>query len=191
MRAVAKGLNNNTAVFRGLQQDIDFSRLNGVRSINSNNNIDLLEAHRHRAIDEQSATHVDMGLNRAINRHQWDLEQLEQMLQDSNSQHHQVFTRLRELIRLRCAQPAFHPNATQFTLQVGRQLFGFWRQSLDRSQSIFCITNISDQPQRLALADINLIATDQWHDLIGGTRFHALDQEVTLDPYQVLWISNT
>ena len=44
--------------------------------------------------------------------------------------------------------------------------------------------------QELCLSDINLIGTDEWHDLVSGDQFSARDQSVTLRPYQVLWISN-
>ncbi|MCP3429896.1 alpha-amylase, partial [Alteromonas sp. LMIT007] len=86
--------------------------------------------------------------------------ELEALLDSPFSQHHKVLTRISQLIRIRKAQPAFHPNATQFTLQLGNQLFGYWRQSLDRKQSIFCISNISDEEQTILLSDINLIGTD-------------------------------
>lgn len=128
--------------------------------------------------------------NRAINRHQWDHDELEKQLATELSQHHQVFERIKALIKLRAQQSAFHPNATQFTLQIGQQLFGFWRQSMDRKQSIFCIANISDQTQELCLSDINLIVTDEWHDLISGDAYTSLDQVLSVKPYQVLWISN-
>jgi sucrose phosphorylase len=62
-----------------------------------------------------------------------------------------------DLLAMRQRQAAFHPNATQFTLHLGNQLFGFWRQSADRRQSIFCVSNISREPQTLQLSDINLI----------------------------------
>ena len=128
--------------------------------------------------------------NRAINRHQWDLPELQDLLADPGTHHHQVFEQLKQLIRIRRQQAAFHPNATQFTLQLGNALFGFWRQSMDRSQSIFCIANVSTQPQKLTLTDVNLIGVDSWHDLIGGEVYQSLDTEVTLTPCQVLWISN-
>ena len=47
------------------------------------------------------------------------------------------------MINLRKKQAAFHPNATQFTLQLNNDFFGIWRQSIDRSQSIFCISNLT------------------------------------------------
>lgn len=98
--------------------------------------------------------------SRAINRHQWNYELLKEQLNNSESQHHQIFSKLRGLISIRRKQTAFHPNATQFTLHLGNQLFGFWRQSIDRRQSIFCISNISRENQELNLSDINLIETD-------------------------------
>lgn len=130
------------------------------------------------------------GHSRAINRHQWSLAALEAELADPASDHYRVMTRLQGLLRLRAAQPAFHPNATQFTLQLGTSLFGFWRQSMDRRQSIFCISNISDQPQPLNLLDLNLIDDHGWSDLISGQRYPSRDLQLLLQPYQTLWLSN-
>ena len=128
--------------------------------------------------------------NRSINRHQWKLEDLEKALDDPVSQHARVFTRLRSLIEIRRQQPAFHPNATQFTLHLGSQIFGFWRQSLDRRQSIFSINNISSQSVSIALSDINLIETDDWKDLASGHSFESIHDKLTLKPYQFCWITN-
>ncbi|MGB2041976.1 MAG: alpha-amylase family glycosyl hydrolase, partial [Porticoccaceae bacterium] len=136
------------------------------------------------------------GHNRAINRHQWDYQALEQALDDQTSHHHQVYNQLKQLLKIRRRQSAFHPNATQFTLHLGDQLFGFWRQSLDRQQSIFCISNISAQPQTLSLSDINLIDNEQWHDLIAdlpcSTQTDKDNQRaIEMQPYQTVWITNS
>ena len=80
---------------------------------------------------------ANTGQNRSINRKRWDFNELEALLDSPFSQHHKVLTRISQLIRIRKAQPAFHPNATQFTLQLGNQIFGYWRQSLDRKQTYF------------------------------------------------------
>jgi sucrose phosphorylase len=136
------------------------------------------------------------GHNRAINRHQWDYQSLETALADQNSTHHQVYNQLKKLLKIRRRQSAFHPNATQFTLHLGDQLFGFWRQSLDRQQSIFCISNISAQVQTLSLSDINLIDNEQWHDLIADLPCSAQtadgnQREIHMQPYQTVWITNS
>lgn len=130
------------------------------------------------------------GHNRAINRHQWDYKALQSELNDETSTHHQVYHRLKSLFNIRSNQSAFHPNATQFTLHLGSQLFGFWRQSMDREQSIFCVSNISNQIQTLEMSDLNLIDTEAWFDLISGDTFGEKHQIIELAPYQTVWITN-
>lgn len=133
---------------------------------------------------------ANTGQNRSINRHRWDFEALTAQLDSPYSQHHKVLTRLSQLIRIRKAQAAFHPNATQFTLQLGAKIFGFWRQSLDRKQSVFCISNVSDEEQSVLLSDINLIGTDNWLDLISREDLSDVSGFMQLRPYQTVWISN-
>ncbi len=128
--------------------------------------------------------------NRTINRHRWQFQQLVDVLKDETTQHARIYKRLRQLIAIRRAQAAFHPNATQFTLHLGNQIFGFWRQSMDRRQSIFCINNISKDALTLSLLDINLISTEHWYDLISGETFDELDGMIELAPYQSRWITN-
>lgn len=97
---------------------------------------------------------------------------------------------LLRLLDIRRAQAAFHPNATQFTLQLGDELFGFWRQSLDRAQSIFAIHNCTNRPQKVSLHQLNLIGTDEWTDLVSGALVDDLHGEVALGPYGVAWLTN-
>lgn len=131
------------------------------------------------------------GQNRAINRKSLSYTNITAQIADKQNHHSKVTSILKSLITLRKAQPAFHPNATQFTLHIGEQIFGFWRQSIDRKQSIFCISNISDAPQTIQVAELNLIITDHWHDIISGALFDQHIQTFTLSPYQVLWITNS
>ncbi len=128
--------------------------------------------------------------NRSINRHEWQYNALIEQLSDDSSHHKHVYDQITQLIQLRRKQKAFHPNATQFTLHIGDHLFGFWRQSIDRRQSIFCIFNITDQAQSLLLSDLNLVVTHNWQDLISGTTFDNSHDEITLAPYQMMWIAN-
>lgn len=130
------------------------------------------------------------GHPRAINRHRWDVEALLRELNTPDSSHSQVFQEIKRLLVIRTTQAAFHPNATQFTLHLGAQLFGFWRQSADRKQSIFCIYNISLERKTLNLGDINLVNMDQWKDLISDKCLDDLQAELELMPYQSVWLSN-
>jgi len=133
---------------------------------------------------------AESGHNRHINRHHWDHDRLTALLADRDCHHHRVLEALKKLIGIRRQQPAFHPNATQFTLHLGEQVFAFWRQSEKRDQSIFALHNISDQPQNLSLSDVNLIDTDHWVDLISGRPLDADDSTLVLAPYQCIWLSN-
>jgi sucrose phosphorylase len=128
--------------------------------------------------------------NRSINRHKWDYLKLEEELASPYSQHHKSLERLSHLLNIRKKQVAFHPNATQFTLQLGDQIFGFWRQSINRRQSVFCISNVSLEKQKIRLTDINLIGTDNWVDLISTNQIFEDQCEIELMPYQTMWISN-
>ncbi len=131
------------------------------------------------------------GQNRCINRHQWDFSKLTTELSNPSSTHHLVYTQIDKLLRLRSKQRAFHPNATQFTLQLGKHIFGFWRQSIDRQQSIFCISNITNQKQSVNVQDINLVNTQKWYDLLSAETLDEDKVNIQLMPYQTVWITNT
>jgi len=112
-------------------------------------------------------------------------------LEQVSSAHAIVFRELSRLIQIRRRQQAFHPNATQYTLHpLNQALLVFWRQSMNRYQSIFSIHNLSDKPQTLPLLELNLIATDEWRDLISGQNIPDIHDTFTLQPYQSAWITN-
>ncbi|KAJ56256.1 alpha-amylase [Actibacterium mucosum KCTC 23349] len=131
------------------------------------------------------------GINRAINRHRWDYPTLRENLDDPDNLHAQVLAALSERIRIRCRQQAFHPNATQFTLHLDERVFGLWRQSLDRDQSIFALHNVSAETVHISPQSINLIGGVDWVDLLSGEHISASGKDIELAPYQCRWISNT
>ena len=130
------------------------------------------------------------GHNRAINRRRWDYPELLELLAQPRSNQARVFREMKRRIDIRIRQPAFHPNATQFTLQLGDQLFGFWRQSMDRAQSIFAIHNLSDSGVRVPAMSLNLIGGDEWYDLLTGEAIRDFTEDVQFSPYQCRWITN-
>jgi sucrose phosphorylase len=130
------------------------------------------------------------GMKRAINRHRWEYPKLRKLLKDRNSTTAQVLNALKSRILLRGRQAAFHPNATQFTLQIDERIFGVWRQSLDRSQSIFALHNVSDQPFDIDPTVLNMIDRDGWRDLLSGDAIDSVQTTIRFAPYQCRWISN-
>lgn len=131
------------------------------------------------------------GHNRSINRHQWDYPELEDRLADPASEQAIILSEMKRRIAIRTGQKAFHPNATQFTLQLGEGLFGLWRQSIERDQSIFAINNMTDHDVAVPLINLNLIRGEPWIDLLSGEKVEAeIGRELTLRPYQSVWLTN-
>lgn len=128
--------------------------------------------------------------NRAINRHRWYYPTLLELLDDPGSRQARILAEMKRLIAIRIKQSAFHPNATQFTLQLGECFFGFWRQSTDRTQSIFAIHNMTNQTQNLTVMSLNLIGGERWVDLLAGEIITDQGDEISFAPYQCRWITN-
>lgn len=131
------------------------------------------------------------GMNRAINRHRWDYPTLQALLADPGTDQARVLEALTGRLKLRGAQIAFHPNATQFTVNLeDPRVFGVWRQSIDRRQSIFALHNVSDQEITVPTNSVNMIEDENWVDLLSGETILASAETVTLAPYQCRWITN-
>ena len=128
--------------------------------------------------------------NRAINRKRLEYSDLVLELEDANHETRIVLDAMRRLLKLRSLQPAFHPNATQFTLQLGDELFGFWRQSMDRSQSVFALHSMVDRQTSIPAMSLNLIAGETWIDILSGEEIAPVDGRVQFNPYQCRWITN-
>ncbi|MEO0943347.1 MAG: sugar phosphorylase [Pseudomonadota bacterium] len=143
----------------------------------------LATANDHDAVERR-------GMNRAINRHRWDYPTLNTLLDDPTSSHAQVLAAITERLRIRTRQTAFHPNATQFTIPLEDRVFGVWRQSLDRHQSIFALHNVSAETVEVPHLSMNLIDDETWIDLLDGDAVDMATDKVTLAPYQCRWITN-
>lgn len=130
------------------------------------------------------------GVNRAINRHRWNYPALRERLDSEDSVHARSLTEINRRARIRRAQPAFHPNATQFTMQLGDGFFGFWRQSLHRDQSIFAVHNVTAEAATLPARSLNLIEGETWIDLLTGDAIEPHNNMISFAPYQCRWITN-
>ena len=128
--------------------------------------------------------------NRSINRKSWDINEIKNKLLDDKSINNQVYKSIINLINIRKKQPAFHPNAIQFTFNLGKNFFGIWRQSLDKKQSIFSVTNVTNIFQYLDLTELNLIESEKWWDLISSKDIDDIKSTIALKAYQTVWISN-
>ncbi|MEE2903252.1 MAG: alpha-amylase family glycosyl hydrolase [Myxococcota bacterium] len=130
------------------------------------------------------------GRARSINRRQWNLGELNEALEDSSLHHRKVLDEIKRRITIRKNQPAFHPNATQYTLHFGESIFAFWRESLDRRQNIFALHNVSHEEREVSLVELNLIGTETWKDLLSDEKYDDIEGVIRLAPYGCVWISN-
>ncbi len=140
--------------------------------------------------DENRVLHTSH--NRAINRHQWLATDLEAQLAGA-SHHARIFGVLKELIALRSKQPAFHPNAAQYPLHLGDQLFGLRREASagdGSAQTVLAVYNISACAQTLSLGGLNLDVDKQWRDLLSDSEVHAEVGEIVLPPYAYCWLAS-
>jgi sucrose phosphorylase len=124
---------------------------------------------------------------RTINRKKFKITEILKALQNKTKEQ-KILNALKQILLIRKSQSAFHPNATQFTLNLGKEVFAIWRQSHNRKQSIFVIANVTNNKQSIDLNEINLIFNKHWVDLITNKKIES--KKITLKPYQVLWITN-
>ena len=132
----------------------------------------------------------ETGKPRSINRHVWDEKEVRSRLNEEGSAVKHLFDELSRRVQIRRKQEAFHPNATQLTLHFGSEIFAFWRESTNRTQCIFVLNNITDQVQTISLLELNLIGTESWHDLLSDRPIADTAGQITLQPYESIWISN-
>ena len=138
--------------------------------------------------DKQS--YLKSGIKRDLNRHKWNFSDLVSKIDDDQTHEFKCFSILKELISIRKSQPAFHPNATQFTLNIDQSVFAVWRQSKNRKQSIFAITNVTSSEFIFNTNMINLIDDEEWYDLLNPKTNFQDEQKIELNPYQTIWITN-
>jgi len=138
-----------------------------------------------------TASHNDLsgveqtGRARSINRHKFERGELDQLLADTTSAHRQVFDRYREMLTIRAAQPAFHPEAEQEPLPLENdQLLALRRTSLDGQQTITVVANCSRGERSIALVDLGVEAP--LRDLLTAAD---VDKTVHLGAYQVIWLT--
>ena len=129
-------------------------------------------------------------LNRSINRSSYYYDHLKKILTNTDSHGYKIYRNIINLIDIRKKQIAFHPNATQYTLNLGNNFFGIWRQSIDRKQSIFAIYNVTNKCQKLKINKLNILNLEDWTDLISFKKLESKQVFFHFEPYQFMWVTN-
>ena len=130
------------------------------------------------------AKFVITGNNRDVNRYKWNIQNILNKLKNKESKQSNFYQNITHLLNIRRKQKAFHPNAARYNLNFGSKIFAFKRVSLDKKQSIICITNLSSKIQNITLNKTYL----RWKNLIKPQS--KLNKQLVLGPFETIWLSN-
>ena len=131
------------------------------------------------------AKYIITGNNRDLNRYKWNYENISKKLDNKNSKQSIFYKKISNLLRVRRKQKAFHPNASRHNLNLGSNFFSFKRMSIDKDQTIICITNLSSKIQKTPLNKIY----HGWNNLI-GPKIETKNKLLILKPFETIWLSN-
>lgn len=120
-----------------------------------------------------------LGYNRAINRKKYTAGQVDLELNNKQSIRHKIYSRLSEFIAIRRGEHAFHPDAQAMFESLDEQILKIVRVA-DNGERITALFNFSHNVHTVyekVLSGVELLSGQA----IDGT-------ELTLNPWQVMWI---
>ncbi len=134
------------------------------------------------------------GRARSINRRRFQHDELDELLTlpseesepSGNGTEREVFDRYRELLRVRTALTAFHPDGPQTILSTpDERLLVFRRESPDVTQTIDVVLNVTPEAVEIPLSDLD--RSGEVVDLLSGQR--SADGEFRVEPYGCAWLN--
>jgi len=131
------------------------------------------------------------GSTRSINRHQWNLDEISALLEVYETGSNILMKEYTRRIHIRRQQPAFHPDAEQWILDLEDGLIGIMRVAKN-GQKIVALYNftqgfitLNDAPLRTCLdSDRN-----QWKDLLRKKPLIYEAGLLKLKPYACHWLT--
>ena len=131
------------------------------------------------------AKFIITGNNRDVNRYKWNFKNISKKLNDKKSKQSIFYQYICNLLNIRRAQKAFHPNASRLNINLGSNIFCFKRTSIDKKQTILCITNLTSKTQTLKLKKMY----KKWKNLIKPLIKNEKNLFM-LKPFETIWLSN-
>jgi sucrose phosphorylase len=132
------------------------------------------------------------GHNRSINREKLALKTLEAELSDRKSRRWNIYNKLKKLLLIRAAEPAFDPYGEQLVLDYGRNVFAIQRSSNKSEKFVVCLTNVTARTVRVRMnaRESSFPSAASLVDLISGESLRLTGaKELILGPYQTRWIT--
>lgn len=132
------------------------------------------------------------GTTRAINRHQWEREELDALLEVGESSTAMLLHEYIRRIKIRREQAAFHPDAEQMVLDLDNDLLGIVRVA-ESGQTIIALYNFAKTFRQVDECMLRaLLGTDPecWHDLLHEQPLKHKDGHLQLKPYASHWLTS-
>ncbi|MDY6846633.1 MAG: alpha-amylase family glycosyl hydrolase [Chloroflexota bacterium] len=134
------------------------------------------------------------GRARSINREKFSLKERQDVLENPENIHAKIFNKFRDLLSIRIAQPAFHPNGSQKVARFDDRVFALERNTPDNSSAILTLVNISSDSVDLTIDSEQtcLEGARMVVDLISSECYHINNKKLILQlkPYQYLWLKS-
>ena len=135
--------------------------------------------------DVVGANHA--GHSRAINRRKFDVGELRAAFGCLGSPPAEVLAAYRQMLAVRIAQPAFHPDADQWVIELAQpSLVAFVRTSLDQRQRILVLANVGPTREVFDLASATGLRAKR--NLLRPSVESVESQEISLGPHEVMWL---
>ena len=131
------------------------------------------------------AKYIITGNNRDVNRYKWNYKNISKKLDNKNSKQSIFYQKISNLLSVKRKQKAFHPNAARYNMNLGSKIFSFKRVSINKKQTIICISNLSSKIQRVNLNKIY----HNWKNLI-GPKIEIKNKLLIVKPFETIWLSN-
>jgi glucosylglycerate phosphorylase len=132
------------------------------------------------------------GRARTINRQRFELAEIEAELADPSSLRRQVLERLLHRIRIRTADPAFHPGAGQTVLDSGPSILALQRTPTDGGPPVLCVHDVSGRPGRFRSQPADGLPPGATLVDLGDGSEHRVEADGTVDvdlpAYGVRWL---
>ncbi len=131
------------------------------------------------------AKYIITGNNRDVNRYKWNYKNISKKLDNKNSKQSIFYQKISNLLSVKRKQKAFHPNAARYNMNLSSKIFSFKRVSINKEQTIICISNLSSKIQRVNLNKIY----HNWKNLI-GPKIKIKNKLLIVKPFETIWLSN-
>ena len=133
------------------------------------------------------AKYIITGNNRDINRYRWNELNILKRMKNKNTKEHYIFETFKHLLNIRKKQKAFHPNALRTNINLGNNFFCIKRVSLDKKQTILCLTNLTSKLQNTKINK----KFSKFKNLIDPHTKSQNLNSINMKPFETIWLSNT